>query len=158
MPNFQPHTREDIPLRIKWLNNHKASMYVLDRPNHVTNEKEQDQWFDEYEERATKGKRKFFTILSGKTPIGFMGLFNITKGENSKARAFILIGEDKYRGRGFGEKSMNHLINYVCNDLGIKTLYLEVDNRNVPAINLYDKLGFKRTGEYGKYIGMSRVC
>ena len=79
MINFQPHTRSDIPLRIKWLNNYKATIYAVSNPENGTTEELQNKWFDDYEEKFAKGEKKFFTILSDDLPIGFMGLSDIRK-------------------------------------------------------------------------------
>ncbi|MEI6553712.1 MAG: GNAT family protein [bacterium] len=154
MITFRPHTREDVQMRVRWLNNHQAVLYAIDEPNHITTEESQNKWFDTYEEKESIGTKKFFTILSDGKYIGFMGLSNINK-KIGNASVFILIGEDGYRGRGIGKQSMDHLIKYAFEDLNLKSLYLEVDKSNLPAIRLYDKLGFKKIGEDGKFFTMT---
>ena len=37
MISFKPHSREDIPLRVKWLNNKKANVCAIDSPEVATN-------------------------------------------------------------------------------------------------------------------------
>ena len=121
----------------------------MSNPENGTTEELQNKWFDDYEEKFAKGEKKFFTILSDDLPIGFMGLSDIRK-NTEDAKIFILIGEDDYRGRGIGKESIEYLINYAFNDLGLKSLNLDVKKLNLPAINLYSKVGFKTTGEDGK--------
>jgi len=154
MITFREHLREDIPFRVKWLNNHKAVLYAIHDPESGTTLEKQELWFKEYEEKLKKGIKKFFTILSDNECIGFMGLSHINK-EVGNAKVFILIGEDEYRGRGIGRTSMDYLINFAFKDLGLKTLHLDVDKMNTPAINLYEKVGFQELGMDGKFILMT---
>ena len=54
------------------------------------------------------------------------------------------------RGRGIGGELLEALIE-LCSDLNVKSLTLEVDTLNVPAIKLYEKFGFKNLGIRKKY-------
>lgn len=54
----------------------------------------------------------------------------------------------EFRGKGFGELLLSHIINK-CMDKKIKELYIRVDEKNLKAINLYEKCGFKY--EYSIY-------
>ena len=146
MINFRLQNREDIPLRVDWLNNKSAVLHAIDNSDHIITSEEQNKWFDEYEDKLEKGEKIFFTILDDNKPIGFMGLSNINQSSKS-ATVFILIGEDEYRGRGFGKGAMKYLIDYAFDKLNLKSLKLEVDKINLPAINLYFGLGFKKVGE-----------
>ncbi len=140
MITFHPHRRDDIPLRIKWLNNKNANKYLVDDPNHMTNEEEQIKWFDRYE---TEGNKKFFTIFSDGVPIGFTGLSNIDH-EKKQASVFIVIGEDEYRGKGNGKIILDLLLEEGHN-LGIDTFTLDVFKNNEPAVRLYTDAGFIET-------------
>jgi len=154
MITFTPHTRKDILARIGWLNNHKDVLYATSEPDRISTEKNQNKWFDDYEEKLAKGTKIFFTITRDNISIGFMGLSDINKKVGS-ASVFILIGENKYHGSGRGEKSMVYLINYAFEELNLKSLYLEVDKENNIAISLYNKLGFQKLVEDSKFITMS---
>ena len=59
------------------------------------------------------------------------------------------------RGRGIGGELLESLID-ICGDLNAKTLTLEVDASNEPAIHLYEKFGFKNLGIRKKYYNNSR--
>lgn len=154
MITFCPHSRDDVFLRVRWLNNHQSVLYAIDQPNHVVTLESQNKWFDDYEERLKKGEKKFFTILDDGKNIGFMGLSNINR-KIGNASIFILIGEDEYRGRGIGKESMDYLIKYAFDELALKSLYLQVDKTNMIAIRLYDKLGFQKLGEDDKFTMMT---
>lgn len=154
MITFKPHTREDVPLRVRCLNDYQTVLYVLDQPSDPTTEELQNKWFDTYEEKFKNGIKKFFTIFSNDESIGFMGLSNMNR-EIGNASIFILLCSDEYRRRGIGRLSMNYLIGYAFNDLGLRSLYLEVDKANLIAINLYNRLGFQEIGEDGRFILMT---
>ena len=59
------------------------------------------------------------------------------------------------RGRGIGGELLESLIE-LCSELNMKTFTLEVDTSNTPAINLYEKFGFKNLGIRKKYYNNSR--
>jgi len=141
MITFHSHNREDISLRVKWLNNHLVVQYTLDDPKHITDKEEQIEWFDNYEKEFSNNRKKFFTILSTNKPVGFMGLSNINQIDKT-AEVFILIGEDDYRGKGIGKIAMKYLIDFAFSQLKLKELKLEVNKNNLPAINLYHHFGF----------------
>ena len=59
------------------------------------------------------------------------------------------------RGRGIGGELLETLIEF-CADLNMKSLTLEVNSLNTPAINLYEKFGFKNLGIRKKYYNNSQ--
>jgi RimJ/RimL family protein N-acetyltransferase len=145
MIKFKDHKRKDIPYRIKWLNNKKANVFISDN-NKKTNRAKQIKWFDDYEKNKNK---KFFTIYDEMKPIGFMGFSNIDK-INKKAEIFIMIGDDNYRGRGYGKDSLKYLLDYGFKKLGMKKIYLGVYKENNSAISCYKSVGFKIEGVFKK--------
>ncbi len=157
MTTFRSHLREDISLRVKWLNSNRAAFCSVNKRNIIITEDSQNEWFNTYEAKKKDGVKKFFTILSDNIAIGFMGLTNMNK-KIGTAGVFILIGGVENRGRGIGEQSMRYLIDYAFIDIGLKSLYLEVEESNSIAINLYNKLGFKKLSQEGGFISMSLSC
>lgn len=62
-------------------------------------------------------------------------------------RAALGIALDPYfRGQGLGKKMMDLLITRMKNFSGIKIIELEVMINNLPAIKMYENLGFKKAG------------
>ena len=137
---FRPIRRSDIQNYVKWLNNPKANKFIGDGIR--VSMKSATQWFDNYSKDRNK---KFYIIADRKKAIGFMGLKNISK-RNKNAELFICIGDDDYRGKGVGKISMKWLINYGFNKLKLHKINLGVFEENVPAIKLYESLGFKTEG------------
>ena len=60
-----------------------------------------------------------------------------------------------HRGRGLGGELLDTLID-LCTEMNIKTLTLEVNCTNKPAIGLYEKFGFKNLGIRKKYYNNSQ--
>src|SRR3989344_802670 len=78
-------------------------------------------------------------------------LSQITK---KSADLFILIGEEKYHGKGLGKKSFQWLLDYGFQKLQLDTLRLCVFQKNIPALHLYTSLGFRITKKTRKEIFM----
>ena len=87
MITIRKHTRDDIPYRVKRLNNSQVTKFLGDDHAKGTTFKKQKEWFDAYEKNKEK---QFFTICDNKKPIGFMGLSNIDK-KNQNADLFLAI-------------------------------------------------------------------
>lgn len=151
MITFRSHVREDIPLRVKWLNNQTANYFAIDDPEHITTPEEQEKWFDNYEKNNDK---RFFTICDGDKPIGFIGLSKINLPIET-ANLFIMIGEDNYRGKGIGKIAVNYLTDYGFKKLGLKKIELEVKKENLHAIEAFKSAGFVETGLDEKEIKMT---
>lgn len=143
MIKIRKHLQKDIPCRVKWLNNPKMNKFVGDEMGKKTNLRKQREWFANY--LKTKNK-KFFTICDNSKPIGFMGLSNISKA-NKNADLFIAIGEDDYRGKGIGKIAVKWIIDYGFNKLKLHKINLGVIKDNLPAVKLYQSLGFIVEGE-----------
>ncbi|NTU99464.1 GNAT family N-acetyltransferase [Candidatus Falkowbacteria bacterium] len=142
MINIRPHSRKDLEYRVKWLNNINATRFAVDNPEAGTTLELQTFWFDKYERSTDK---KFFTIECDSQPIGFMGLSDIDQ-VSKAATAFILIGEDDFRNRGIGSQVLKYLINYADLTLQLTKVQFEVKSGNLPAIHLYERLGFINVG------------
>ncbi|MCX6750564.1 MAG: GNAT family N-acetyltransferase [Candidatus Pacearchaeota archaeon] len=75
-------------------------------------------------------------------PVGDVNLFDTDEFEEGPEIA-IMIGE---RGKGFGTESMELMLNYAFNTIGVSKVNLTVFKDN-PAEKLFRKLGFETTGE-----------
>ncbi|QDU73034.1 Mycothiol acetyltransferase [Mucisphaera calidilacus] len=59
-----------------------------------------------------------------------------------------------HRGRGLAGWMMRYAMGALCGRSSSGTLYLAVDQRNVPALKLYAGLGFRQTAERAAYLRM----
>lgn len=62
---------------------------------------------------------------------------------NKSATFGILIGDKNFRGKGFAKEAIIASVLWLKDNYGIETIKLGVDNKNISAVNLYLKLGFK---------------
>ncbi len=53
--------------------------------------------------------------------------------------------DKKYQGKGYGKKSIELIVQKLYDEYNCKKIYLSVHENNVNAIELYKKLGFKKT-------------
>lgn len=143
MIKIRKHLTKDIPYRIKWLNNPQVNKFFGNELGKKTDLKKEKEWFANYLKAKNK---KVFTICDGSTPIGFMGLSNISR-INKNANLFIIIGENDYRGRGIGKFALAWLLDYGFKKLKLHKINLGVIKNNVIAVKLYKSLGFIIEGE-----------
>ena len=78
--------------------------------------------------------------------VGFVGIKVIL----DEADIMNIAIHKNYRQQGFGSLLLTHIINY-CKNNNVKKINLEVNENNIPAINLYKKQGFKIVGVRKKY-------
>jgi RimJ/RimL family protein N-acetyltransferase len=93
---------------------------------------------------------------SGKL-IGDVGISKIDM-TNNHAEIGITIGRKDLWNQGYGKDAITAAINYCFNNLLLNKVYLDVWQDNKKAIQIYQKLGFKKDGvlrqhvfENGKY-------
>jgi len=143
MIKIRKHFPKDIPYRVTWLNNPNVHKFIGNEIGQKTTLKKEKEWFVNYQKSKDK---RFFTICDNSQPIGFMGLSNISI-VNKNADLFIAIGEDEYRGKGFGKNAMKWIIDYGFKKLKLHKINLGVIKDNTPAVALYTSLGFVIEGE-----------
>lgn len=66
---------------------------------------------------------------------------------DSTAWIGLMIGDVSSRGKGYGFEATRSLINYAKEKMDLSEILLGVDKRNLPAIKLYNKLGFQILSE-----------
>jgi RimJ/RimL family protein N-acetyltransferase len=81
--------------------------------------------------------------------IGNIKYDNINKLDKS-AYLGILIGEQKYKKIGVAKQTITISIKWLNENLGVENILLGVDNSNIPALKLYQKLGFRPIANKGK--------
>jgi len=83
--------------------------------------------------------------------IGITGFEDISW-NNGTALIYIGIGDEKYRGCGYGKQALKLTIEFGFEELNFHRIYLTVIEYNEPAIKLYENLGFIREGVYREFI------
>ena len=90
---------------------------------------------------------KFASVVNQQNEIIAIGRVSIT---NKLAMVTTVWVSQNHRNKGLGRQIMNTLSNEAFN-LGLEKIVLQVLKSNIPAINLYQSLGYQIHHEYGYY-------
>ena len=83
----------------------------------------------------------WLVALDGDRVVGYVGSQTVLGGADMMNLAVV----PEYRKQGIGEALVNHLVERL-QEKGAISLCLEVRQSNIPAISLYEKLGFSQIG------------
>lgn len=138
--SLRKFTAADIPNKVRWINDEANNTYLhYDLP--LTIEKTQ-YWFGIIKE---KNDRYDAVIEVDGVPVGIIGLLNIDR-LNLKAEYYITMGEVSYKRKGISYIASQQLLKYAFEVLEMNKVYLNVDEGNVAACKLYEKLGLRCEG------------
>lgn len=103
---------------------------------------EADFWF-----RSKQGRQvRYFAIDLPERPlIGYLGAKRINRLLKTALLGIVL--DPAYQSRGYGGDALNRFLQYYFEEWKMRRLDLEVNQFNLRAIALYEKLGFSYTGE-----------
>lgn len=127
---------------VRWRNDPTLSGYMFNSAP-VTLESHR-LWFQRYQNSTDR--QEFVIVVSDqRVPIGTIGLSAIDR-NNRKAEYGILIGEADYAGKGYAKEASQLLLKYGFEKIDLNKIYLRVFDDNDRAVDLYEKLGFKKDG------------
>jgi RimJ/RimL family protein N-acetyltransferase len=133
---------KDLPLWEKWDHDSDYQRQLNISPARQTSTSSMKEWFEkEYDNCALFSIRE---LKENKT-IGFVEL----DGYEWTARTAwvgIAIGEEEYRGKGYGSDAMMLLLKFAFRALNMHRVNLNVFEFNKRAIRSYEKCGFKYEG------------
>lgn len=99
-------------------------------------------------ENINDRKYRYFMISNKENQlIGFVNFFCIDK-VKKQGEMGVIIGDKSYWSKGVGHRAVSATINYIFNNMDIDRIYIETGEANKPALGLFEKLNFKRCGEY----------
>ena len=137
--------REHIECFVRWLNEREVVQYIQRfRPLSRIEE-------EELLASAHKRPEEVLFVIEAREPggvgrpIGCCGLHRISL-PNRSAELGIIIGEEEFRGRGFGREVMNLLCEYGFQVLNLNRIGLEVYEYNARAVRCYERAGFQHEG------------
>lgn len=131
---------KDIENKVNWINDERNNRYLhYDIP--LTVEKTYG-WFKNKEEN-----RLDCVILYNDIPVGLVGLIGIDKA-NQKAEFYISMGRDDFKQKGIATTATRLILGYAFDKLSLNKVFLNVDEDNVAACRLYEKIGFKLEGKF----------
>ena len=131
---------EDIPSKIRWINNPENHAYLhydipLEYDRTVT-------WFRDNEGRSD---RYDAVIEVDGNPVGLIGLLSIEQ-KNRKAEYYISLGETAYKGKGVAFQATGLILEHAFMKLGLQKVYLYTEVGNIAAQRLFEKSGFRKEG------------
>ena len=135
--------KEDIKIKIEWINNSENNTFL--HYNIPLNYDDTLNWYI----NKNNLQRRDCIIEYKSVPVGLIGLLQIDN-INKKAELYITIGNTEYKRKGIAFKSINIILEYGFCELNLNKIYLNVDADNLPACNLYEKVGFKQEGYFVK--------
>jgi len=150
---FDPE--KDKSTVIKWMNDERGRYFLLTRTT------ARSYTVDELINNAND--KLGMITLPDNTPVGLMAFLDCDsvqkKGELRK-----LIGEPKFRGRGYGKEASKLWIQYGIQQLGLNKIYLNTLETNARNIRINKELGFQVEGILrkeclidGKYFDVLRM-
>jgi UDP-4-amino-4,6-dideoxy-N-acetyl-beta-L-altrosamine N-acetyltransferase len=125
----------------QWINNPNVHDFIQPRTPLTI-----DEIRKKYLSTPSEMKNIHYIILSGdKIPVGVVSLKNLHF-VNRRAEFSIFIGEDEYRGKGYGKCATIEILKFAFVKLNLNKVFLEVYEFNKNAVELYKKIGFNIEG------------
>ena len=136
----------DVEKKVEWINNPENNEFLhYDLPLEVEKTKK---WFENNEDN----KARYDAIIEyNNIPVGVIGLINIDKNKK-KAEYYITLGDNNYKRKGISFEATKQIIKYGFEKLEVEKIWLCVDEKNIAARKLYEKVGFKLEGTLRKDI------
>lgn len=103
---------------------------------------------------AGKGVKSFVARIEGEASAGAVG-FIITRIAADEAEIISIATNPARRRKGIARELLHAAIRELQRDR-IARLFLEVDEKNTPALGLYRKLGFRQVGQRKGYYGSGK--
>jgi len=138
----------DLSLMRDWRNKEQIRKWFFD--SRLITSQMQQEWYESYLE---KDDDQMFIISISSVDIGTIALYHIDRVSKEAQLGRFLIGEDKYRSRGFAYETVLLLLEYAFNELNLENIYLELFSDNEVALNLYRKVGFQEEKVGPKIVG-----
>ena len=140
--------REDLPLRVKWLNDPEiVKTLVSDFPVSLA---KTEAWFNKVLFDDTKVN---FSIVhrATKKVIGMTGFLQVDT-KHSKAQMYITIGESDHHGKRYPDEIIPAILEYGFFELNLNKVYLWTILDNERGRVFYERNGFVREAEMHQHM------
>ena len=146
---FRRPIQQDAEVLLRLKNNRKAS-YLLGGSHGDYSPDEINEWIDFHNNKPNELLLVIEDQHTG-TIIGHIGLYDIDI-VSKKTELGILIADDNYRGKGYGSKSTQLMVNYAFESLGMHKVTAEVLSENIASIAMFKKCGFSIDGRLRDHV------
>ena len=139
--------KEDLKQIVKWRND--SEIIRFNTQFFLLNMELQKKWFEEITKKNSKSK--MFVFKYGKEIVGIGGLIHYDY-QNKSADIAIILGEKKIRGKGFGTRGLEMLVEYGFKQMKLHRIGADIFEYNKVSLRLYEKLEFKKELEMRDYL------
>ena len=150
--------KEDITIINMWRSKREL-IEKLEAPYRYINLETEYKWYENY--LNNRGNTIRCAIVEEKNEDNILGLVSLINVNtiNRSATFHIMIGEQHNRRKGLGLFAANEILKHGFSDMNLNRIELTVLETNIPAIKLYEIVGFKKEGikrksiyKEGKYV------
>lgn len=127
--------KQDIPLLLKWSNSPEIQ-YNLGDWHFPLSSNFIEKWIDNFSFDSTD--QRFIIYHEKEGPIGLANLVKINWKDRNAFHG-ILIGDQKYRGQGYGQDTVLSIMRYAFEELNLERLDTTIIEHNEASLKLYIK-------------------
>lgn len=141
---LRAYNREDIPLRLSYINDVEIANLITDFIPFPITMYEEEIWFESISSKSDRYKFAIETIDDNQ----FIGgcSINDVDWKNSVATVGIFIGNKNYWENGYGSDAMDVLVSFIFNEMNINKIRLVCYSFNQRAIKSFEKCGYRIEG------------
>lgn len=148
---LSPISVDDYPRYAEWLNDLETAQYLHILEQNITLESER-----EYLKSLSKEHSYAIVDQQSDQLIGNCGITSWDK-VHGTAEVGIFIGNQDFRGRGYGSEALYLLLTFAFSYLNIKSVLLRVFSFNERAVRCYERIGFKEVGRWRSSIEQNGI-
>ena len=133
-----PLAPEHFDLTLKWINN--PNLRVMTGTRFPVSQYEHEGWF---KSRATDKYNKTY-VIRVKENLQVIGIIGNSEYDpiNRMTNIFVYIGETDFKGKGYGQESLNLYINFCFNEINIHKIIGYLYEYNKASRNMLEKCGY----------------
>ena len=102
--------------------------------------------YNVFKQELENPNSEYFVAILNETIVGFAGIWTAV----DDIHITNIVTKKDLRNQGIGKKLLEHLIK-ISKQKNLSSLTLEVNEKNEPAINLYEQYNFKKIGKRKNY-------
>ena len=140
---IRPLEISDAEVSFRWRNDEEVWRLTQNRPKDQVTAEMELEWIRKVLVRTNEMR---FAICLTETN-EYIGNVQLTDINSYQAQFHIFIGNKQYWGKGIGAIATRKMINYGFDELKLQSVYLFVNEENVPAIKAYEKAGFRKISD-----------
>jgi RimJ/RimL family protein N-acetyltransferase len=141
---LRAYRKEDITQALEYINDPEVKRNLVIGVPFPLRLEDEEKFFENIS--AAKDTYSFaIETLDGSNYIGGCGM-NQVDWKNRYAVVGIFIGDEQYRGKGYGSDAMRVLLRFIFDEMNMNRVKLFVFSFNQRAIKSYLKCGFKQEG------------